>query len=195
MTAQPARKLATYADLAALPDHVVGEILNGQLYLQSRPRPIHAKAETSIGGDLDGTFGRRTDDPQRPGGWLILVEPELVLGQQVIVPDLAGWTRERMPNLPTTPQFHLAPDWVCEIVSPATARKDRVIKLPMYAAEGVRWAWLVDPDTRTVEAFANEAGRWMLLGNWVGDDAARIPPFEAAEFAMLNWWDGEAAEM
>ena len=100
-----------------------------------------------------------------------------------------------MRQRPTTAQFHLAPDWVCEVVSPGTARKDRMLKPPKYAEHGVRWAWLVEPLTQTLEAFELDGTRWVLLGSWVGDAPARVPPFEAVELAMARWWeDGTAAE-
>lgn len=195
MSPQPLRREATYADLVALPDNVVGEIIDGVLHLQARPAPPHAIAGSSMGADLNYLFGRKLDDPQGPGGWWILDEPELALGRQVLVPDVAGWLRERMPQRPSTAQFHLPPDWVCEVVSPGTARKDRMQKLPIYAEHGVRWAWLVDPLNQTLEAFELEGKRWFLLGSWVGDAPARVTPFAEVELAMARWWeDGTVVE-
>ena len=128
-----------------------------------------------------------------PGGWWILDEPELKLGHHVLVPDMAGWRRDRMPTPPLTPQFHLAPDWVCEIVSPDTACKDRMLKLPKYVEFGVAWAWLMDPAQQLIEAFQADHGRWVLIGSFMGDDTARIPPFEAVELDLSAFWDtGEA---
>lgn len=147
----PQRKPATYADIMALPDHVVGEILDDELVVSPRPAPAHAFASSGIGMDL-GPFHRRLGGPGGPGGWWIIDEPELHLGPHVLVADLAGWRRERMPVRPQTAWFELAPDWVCEVQSPRTARRDRVQKMRMYGEHGVRWLWLVDPGARATPA-------------------------------------------
>jgi Uma2 family endonuclease len=111
------RKPATYADVLAAPDHVVAEILDGELHLSPRPAPRHAAASSGLGGALHGPFDRGRGGP---GGWRILDEPELHLGADVVVPDLAGWRRTRLPRLPDEAYFTLAPDWICEVVSPST---------------------------------------------------------------------------
>ncbi|MDP2811069.1 MAG: Uma2 family endonuclease, partial [Rhodocyclaceae bacterium] len=156
----PALKFATYEDLFDLPDHIVGEIINGRLVTHPRPAPKHARAYSSLGFKVGAAYD---DGTNGPGGWWILDEPELHLDADILVPDLAGWRRDRMPKLPETAWFELAPDWVCEILSPSTAKVDRAEKLPLYAAQGVRHAWLVDPDLRTLEVFENREGKWLLL--------------------------------
>jgi len=178
-------KFATYDDLLALPENVVGEIIHGSLHTHPRPRPRHARSASSLNVKLGSPFDLGDNGP---GGWWILVEPELHLGADVLVPDLAGWRRERLPKLPDAAWFDLAPDWVCEILSPATARIDRALKLPRYAAAGVAYCWLVDPDARTLEAYENQSGRWLLLGAWGGDDAARVAPFDAVELGLSALW-------
>lgn len=178
-------KFATDDDLRSLPENMVGEIIGGVLHTQPRPRPKHVRAASKIGGRLDGPFDMGEGGP---GGWWILDEPELHLGQDVMVPDLAGWRRERMPRLPDAAWFELAPDWVCEVLSPSTARTDRVLKLPRYAAAGVSHCWLGDPDARTLEALENAAGRWLLLGAWSDADAPRVPPFDAIELPLSSLW-------
>ncbi len=150
-----AEKPATYDDLLALPPHVVGQIVGGRLVTQPRPAPRHAVAYAGLGGELVGPFDKGRGGP---GGWWILDEPEIHVGADVVVPDLAGWRRERMPTLPDTAWFGLPPDWLADILSPATARFDRADKLPLYARWGVAHVWLVDPDLRTLEACANEEG-------------------------------------
>lgn len=182
---QPAAKPATYEDLFDLPEHLVGEIINGRLVKHPRPAPRHARAYTAIGASLFDPYDRGQGGP---GGWWILDEPELHLGGHILVPDLAGWRRERLPRLPETAWFELAPDWVCEILSPATARVDRSEKLPIYAGLGLSHAWLVDPDLRLLEAYQNEAGRWVLLGAWRDDDRAAIAPFDAIELELGLLW-------
>ncbi len=181
----PLEKPATYEDILALPEHLVGEIIFGRLVTHPRPAPRHARAYTAIGAAIFDSYDRGRDGP---GGWWILDEPELHLAGHVLVPDLAGWRRNRMPCLPETAWFELAPDWVCEILSPGTARLDRAEKLPIYAGVGVVHAWLVDPDLRLLEAYSNEAGRWSLLGTWKDDDVAAIPPFDAIRLELALLW-------
>jgi Uma2 family endonuclease len=123
-----------------------------------------------------------------PGGWWIVDEPELHLGEDILVPDLAGWRRERMPGYPDVPFFTLAPDWVCEVVSPGTERLDRTRKLPSYARAGVGHAWLINPLARTLEVLRLEHGRWSLLATHADDDIAHAEPFEAMELDLLLLW-------
>src|SRR5688572_5797091 len=153
---------ATYADLEAVPAHLVAEIINGELRTLPRPAPKHARASSRLGVRLGGPFDLGEGGP---GGWSILDEPELHLGleQDVLVPDLAGWRLERMPKLPETAYFELPPDWVCEVLSPSTEADDRVDKMPIYAREGVRHVWLIDPILQTLEVFVLVAERrWMM---------------------------------
>ena len=176
---------ATYDDLVAVPEHLVAEILDGELYTSPRPAPRHALAHTRLGATLVAPFdlGRRG-----PGGWTILVEPELHLGRDVLVPDLAGWRRERLPRLPETAYFPLAPDWLCEIVSPATSAIDRTKKLRIYAREGVAHVWLIDPIACTLEIFALEGHRWVLAATHAGNAGVRAQPFEAIELDLGVLW-------
>jgi len=181
----PAEKFAVYEDLFDLPENLVGEIISGQLITHPRPAPKHARAYSTLGFELGGPFDQGRDGP---GGWWILDEPELHLGRDVLVPDLAGWRRERMPSLPETAWFEMPPDWVCEILSPSTARLDRVTKLPLYARHGVRHAWLVDPDLRTLEVFENRDGKWLLLSVLEHNAEVREAPFDATSFSLGNLW-------
>lgn len=183
---QAALKFATYEDLFDLPEHLVGEIIQGQLYTHPRPAPRHAVAYSVLGGNIGGFYHWGSDGP---GGWWIIDEPELHLGGHILVPDLAGWRRERMPALPETAWFELAPDWVCEILSPGTARIDRALKMPLYAREGVGHLWLLDPDARTLEVYQLQAnGHWLLLTTLKEDDPVRQPPFDAIEFSLGGLW-------
>lgn len=177
---------ATYEDLLQVPDHLVAEILDGELYTTPRPAPRHTAASSGLGGLLHGPFDRGRGGP---GGWRILDEPELHLGRDVVVPDLAGWRRERLPDLPETAFFAVAPDWTCEIVSPSTASVDRVKKLTIYAREGIRHAWIVDPLARTLEVLRLEGGRWVILMTAGGDSAVRAEPFESLELELAQLWD------
>ncbi|HEY3356193.1 MAG TPA: Uma2 family endonuclease [Polyangia bacterium] len=183
---------ATYDDLLKVPDTMVAEILDGELYATPRPASPHAHTASMMAADLISRFGHPPGDPGVPGGWWILIEPELHLGPDVIVPDLAGWRRERMPLMPNAPFFTLAPDFVSEIASPRRGRVDRVKKLPIYAREGVRHAWIVDPLERTLEVLGLEGGRWVLLATHGGDERVRAEPFAAIELDLARWWLPEA---
>jgi Uma2 family endonuclease len=181
---------ATYDDLVAVPEHLVAEIVDGELWTSPRPAPRHALAHSRLMRELAPPFdGGRGG----PGGWCILFEPELHLSDQAVVPDLAGWRLERMPRLPETVYFALAPDWVCEVLSPSTAQLDRAKKLRVYAEHGVPHAWLVDPLARTLEVLRLESGRWSLLDTHAGTAMVRAEPFEAIELELGALWEEEPA--
>jgi len=184
---EPKRK-ATYDDVLAAPEHKVAEILDGELFLSPRPATPHANASSVLGGDLSGAFHRPPGDPPRPGGWWIVDEPELHFGADVVVPDIAGWRRERMPRLPNAPWIELAPDWLCETLSPSTARIDRTRKLAIYARAGVRHAWLIEPSARTLEVLELDGDRWIVAENHGGDDVVRASPFAAVEIELARLW-------
>lgn len=179
-----------FTQLAALPDHLRGEILGGELVVSPRPTIPHANAESGAGTELRSHFHRKHGDGGNPGGWWILHEPELLLGDDLLAPDIAGWKRERMPVLPRTARLTLAPDWVCEVLSPRTARFDRNEKATRYHQAGVGWRWLIDPDLQTLEAYRREGAFWVLLGVWSGDVKVRVEPFDAVELDMSGWWEG-----
>ena len=183
--AEPAEREATYEDLLQAPPHLVAEILCGRLQTHPRPAPRHARSSSALTGKL---FDPYDSGDGGPGGWWILDEPELHLGRDVLVPDLAGWRRERMPALPETAWFELAPDWVCEVLSPSTAQTDRSLKLPLYAEHGVGHIWLVDPELRTLEAYRLEHGNWLLLATLKEDDQVSLPPFDATAFSLGLLW-------
>jgi Uma2 family endonuclease len=181
------KRPATYDDVRAAPEHVVAELIDGELYLTPRPALPHANAATALSADLHGPFHRGRGGP---GGWVILVEPELRLGGgNALVPDVAGWRRERMPQVPSTASTDLAPDWLCEVSSPSTAALDRKVKLPKYAQAGVRHVWLVDPDARTLDVLRlGGEGRWETVAVYSDDDKVRAEPFEAIELELSSLW-------
>jgi Uma2 family endonuclease len=185
------RRRATYDELREVPEHLVAEIIDGELVTSPRPSSPHALAASTIGVDVGGAFGRPPGGSAAPGGWWILDEPELHLGEDVLVPDLAGWRRERMPVFPDVPAFELLPDWACEVVSPSTARVDRGRKLGVYARERLPHLWLVDPLARTLEVYRLEGERWTVASTHAGDATVRAEPFEAVTFDLRRWW-GEA---
>jgi Uma2 family endonuclease len=182
---RPAKKPATYADVLAAPEHMVAEVIDGELHLNPRPAAPHTVAASALGEELGPPFKRGKGGP---GGWVILDEPELHLRSDILVPDLAGWRVERMPEIGDEAYFTLAPDWVCEVLSPRTAKYDRTDKLGIYAREEVRWAWLVDPLLRTLEALRQDGGRRTLLGTWRDEALVRAEPFEAIELELAALW-------
>lgn len=183
----PAQKKATYEDLCRLSDGVIGEILNGQLVATPRPSPRHAMASSALGVTLGGPFWMGKGGG--PGGWWILDEPEVKLGEDILVPDLAGWRKETLPDLPEQENWiSVPPDWVCEVLSPATVRTDRVMKMPLYAKSGVAFAWLVDPTAKTLEAFRLESGKWVLLAAHSENDKVHIEPFQEIELELSLLW-------
>jgi Uma2 family endonuclease len=185
---EPADKAATYEDLMKVPDHRVAEIVDGELLTRPRSSSTHALASSALGTSLFDPFHRRHGKPGGPGGWWLLIEPVLHLGDDILVPDLAGWRRKRMPVFPDVPFFELAPDWVCEILSPSTVRVDRIRKLPIYAREGVGHTWLVDPRALTLEVLRLENGRWVIAAQHEGAATVRAEPFDAVELEMARWW-------
>ena len=191
-----ARKLPSYDDIVALPSNVVGEIIAGELVVSPRPGPVHARFASGLGVFIGGPYQYGLGGP---GGWWIIDEPELHLQVEpaflAVVPDLAGWRRERMPAMPETAYFTVVPDWVCEVLSPGTRPYDRAEKLPYYGRAGVRHAWLVDPIAQLLEVFANADGEWRLLNVWRGDAVVRAAPFDAIQLDLGVLWSGGAGEV
>lgn len=178
-------KPATYADIEALPPNRVGEIIFGVLHSHPRPAPRHAVAANAVGYEITGPFGRGTGGP---GGWIFMVEPELHLGPHVVVPDIAGWKRERLTPFPETAFIETPPDWLCEVLSPPTQALDRTDKLTIYAEFGVKHCWYVDPIARTLEVFQLTGSKWTIAATFKDDDAVAAPPFEVHTFGLDGLW-------
>ena len=181
---------ATYEDLMHVPEHRVAEIIDGALYSMPRPAVPHAKTSSMLAGHIIGPFSMGLGGP---GGWFILFEPELHLGSDVVVPDLGGWRCERMPSLPNTAFIELAPDWVCEVLSPGTYRLDRTRKMRIYAREGVGHLWFIDPIERMLEVYRLVAGQWMVVSVFADDEVVRAEPFDAIEINLALLWSREQA--
>jgi Uma2 family endonuclease len=179
------KKHATYDDLCAVPEHFVAEIIGGELYASPRAASPHAHAAGALFLKLGGPF---QNGENGPGGWLFLMEPELHFNADVVVPDLAGWRRERMPAMPDVPYFTLAPDWLCEVLSPSTKAIDRRKKLPLYATAGVSHAWLIDPREQTLEVLRLESEAWARVAKHEGQARVRAEPFAAIELALRALW-------
>src|SRR2546426_11301372 len=181
------KRRATYEDVCKVPDTMVAEIIDGELIVTPRPASPHARATSVLAVDLGGPFDRPAG-PAAAGSWWLLFEPELHLGPDVIVPDYAGWRRDRLPVLPNVAAFELAPDWVCEVVSPSTGAVDRSRKMRIYARERVGHLWIVDPILRTLEVYRLEDGRWIVASTHGGTDVVRAEPFDAVELRLARWW-------
>jgi Uma2 family endonuclease len=175
----------TYDDLLALPADEVGEIIGGVLHANPRPALTHAAASSALGEELGPPFKRGKGGP---GGWIILDEPEIHLGVDVVVPDLAGWRRERMPELPESPFTTLAPDWLCEVLSPSTHNLDRGEKLPLYARERVAHVWLVDPIAQYLEVLRLDGETFRIVATFTADATVRAEPFDAIELDLSVLW-------
>lgn len=184
-----ARRRATYEDVLAAPEHLVAQVIDGELVLHPRPAHRHTRTASTLGAKLVGLFDQGPED--EGGDWIILHEPELHLGADIVVPDLAGWRIERFPgsNRSDEPFFAVAPDWVCEILSTSTARVDRIEKVPVYAREQVPFVWLVDPRDRTIEVLRLRDGGYQLVGSAGGDDGPfTLEPFDAVPLPASAFW-------
>lgn len=181
---------ATYQDVLDAPRHKVAEIVDGTLHMSPRPASRHARASSGLGASIAPPYDYGRGGP---GGWWIIDEPELHLGEDILVPDLAGWRRERMPEYPDVAYFTIALDWICEVLSPSTRAFDQGMKRAIYAREGVAHLWFVDPDARTLEAFELREGRWLLLETLTGDVLVSLPPFDQTSFSLSDLWPDTAA--
>lgn len=185
--AEPASVKQLYEAIEDLPEGVTGELINGQLHTQPHPAAPHALATSQLGAELGLRYSRGREGP---GGWWILDTPEVhfVRDEEVLVADVVGWQRERMPQLPDDQRFELVPDWVCEILAPATASKDRQVKMPVYARYGVGYAWRIDPDMSTLEAYVLAGETWRHIRTYSGEDVVDAPPFPEAGFRAADLW-------
>jgi Uma2 family endonuclease len=178
---RPKTRPATWDDLLDVPEHLTGEIVEGELVVHPRPGTPHTVVASDLGMLLGGTF--RFGSGGGPGGWVILAEPGIVFGNDIRAPDLAGWRRDRWPGTTAQGPILAVPDWVCEVLSPRTRRADRAEKMPLYAAHGVQFAWLVSPTDRSLEAYRLVGDRWLLLGVYTGGDV-RVEPFDAVPLSL-----------
>jgi Uma2 family endonuclease len=182
---EPAKRRATYTDLYGIPENMTGEIIDGELIVTPRPSRMHVYTASVLNNEIGPPYhlGRGG-----PGGWIILIEPEIGLGEDIFVPDLAGWKAARYPAAEPHNWISVVPDWICEVLSPGTARKDKVKKMPAYAQHGLPCFWLIDPIAKTLDVFRLETNRWFVLATYAEDDKVRAEPFAEIEFSMNDLW-------
>ncbi len=183
---EQARKLATYEDIYAIPENMTGEIIAGRLIVTPRPSRQHIFAASALGGELTPRYQFRGGDG--PGGWVILVEPEVGFGEDILVPDLAGWKLERYPADEPHNWISVSPDWVCEILSPRTEIRDRDEKMMVYARHAVSYVWLINPIITTLEAYKLSSGGWLRFAMFNGNHVVRVEPFHEIEIDLGNLW-------
>ena len=176
---------ATYQDVLDVPPYKVAEVVDGTLYIFDRPAVAHTIAGSTLGRYIGTPFN---DGHGGPGGWWILNEPQLHLDEDIVVPDLTGWRRERMPVPPDTAYITLTPDWVCEVLSPSTRKFDLGDKSAVYARAGVSHIWFVDPIARSLEARELRGTQWVKIATLHDDATVSLPPFEAISFSLSVLW-------
>ncbi|MFP5213205.1 MAG: Uma2 family endonuclease [Acidobacteriota bacterium] len=184
--AESALRKAVYDDLYSLPDGMIGEIIDGELIATPRPSRGHVHTTSTLGHELGPPYQRGRGGP---GGWLIYDDPEIHFGENVLVPDLAGWRKERLAMPAKDNRFTISPDWVCEVLSPSTVRVDKVRKMPIYAAHGVPYLWLIDPAAKTLDVFelGSDSG-WVIIASFFEDDRVRAKPFTEIEIELDALW-------
>jgi len=183
--AEPSKKRATYVDLEAVPRNFVAEIIDGELMTHPRPSPRHGAAVNALGAALTGPFQKGRNGP---GGWVFIIEPEIKFGGDILVPDIAAWRRGRLAVGPERNYVETAPDWVCEVLTGATEKRDRTIKMRLYGDAAIPNLWLIDPRLQILEAFQLAERRWVKIGGWNCDDQVRAPPFDAVAFSLADLW-------
>ena len=180
------QQIAVYDDLYKIPDNMIGQIIGGELIAMPRPSPRHVRAASVMGMRIGSPFALGEGGL---GGWVILFKPEIQLDSHTLVPDIVGWEKERLPKLPETNWISVVPDWICEVLSPGTARIDRKKKMPIYAQFGVPHLWLVDPLEKTLEIFRLDNGNWIVAAVYSEDDKVRAEPFQEIEINLNSLWE------
>ncbi|MFH1115417.1 MAG: Uma2 family endonuclease [Pseudomonadota bacterium] len=184
---EPAKRRASYEDLYGIDENAIGQIIDGELIVSPRPSRGHSFAANVLTTEVTSSY--QFGGSRGPGGWIILIEPEIKMGEDILVPDLAGWKEDRLPREEKTNWISVSPDWVCEIVSESSIRVDRIKKMSIYAREGIPYFWLINPRDHTLEVFRLESGRWTVLGTFADDDKVRAEPFQEVEIELGRlWW-------
>jgi Uma2 family endonuclease len=185
-----ARPLATAADLLAIPESQrFHELIGGDLVRKAISSGAHGRAQRALGGRVGDAYDRRPG-VKRPGGWWIVTEVEIKLSEQEIYrPDIMGWRRDRLAELPSEAPILVRPDWVCEVLSRANARNDRVKKLRVYHRSGVPHYWLVDPEEETLSVFRWTPDGYLLALTAERGDRVKAEPFDAIVLSLDALFD------
>ena len=183
---EPAGKKASYDDLFSIPENTTGEIIDGELFVTPRPSRKHGYTASALDKKIGSPY--QFGDSGGPGGWIIIVEPEISLGENIIVPDLGGWRKERFPVSEETNWISVPPDWACEVLSPGTVRLDKIKKMPLYAKHAVGHLWLIDPIAKSLDVYRLESGMWTVAGFYAEEDKVRAEPFEEVEIDLNDLW-------
>jgi Uma2 family endonuclease len=184
--AEHPKRPATYADIEAAPEHLVAEIIFGELMTHPRPSPRHGGTASALNARLGAHF--QFGDEGGADGWIFIIEPEIKFGGDIPVPGIAGWRRERLTDYPKRNYFEVRPDWICEVLPGSTEKRDRILKMRIYGEAGVPHMWLIDPRLQILEAFENKGGLWTKIGDWNSDDRANIPPFHPVILLLADLW-------
>lgn len=183
---EAAKKRALYDDLCRIPEGTRGEIINGELIVTPRPSRRHTLTTTLLGTRVTSSY--HYGEGGGPGGWIIIIEPEIGLGEDILVPDLAGWKQERFPVSEPHNWISAPPDWVCEVLSPGTVGKDKIRKMLVYARHEIPFAWVIDPLEKTLEVYRLELKRWVVSGLHGEKDKVRAEPFMELEIDLNDLW-------
>ncbi len=183
---------ATLADFLAIPeDERFHELINGELERKSSPAAEHGRAQRKLGAAVDPF-----DQPpggRPPGGWWVMTEVEISLVGHIFRPDVVGWRRDRVPACPTGTPVEVRPDWICEVLSPASAGRDRVKKLNHYCAAGVPHDWLLDPAEETLAIYRHTPDGYLLALAAGSGQRVRAEPFDAIELDVAELFGREDA--
>jgi Uma2 family endonuclease len=183
---------ATIDDLLAIPEaERFHEIIGGELVRKAMPSIRHGGAQAGLLGRLGGPYNRRPGGP-RPGGWRFATETEIRFDDSEIYrPDVAGWRRERLPELPDEFPLTVRPDWVCEIVSPSNVRNDVVKKMLTYQRSGVPHYWVIDPIAEALIVYRWTDSGYLLVQSAQGEERVRAEPFDAVSLSVHGLLEGD----
>jgi Uma2 family endonuclease len=187
-----AKPRATAAALLAIPEHErFHEIIDGELVRKAAPSGLHGRAQCIVGGRIGDSYSRRPGG-RRPGGWWIVTEVEVQLAEHdVFRPDVSGWRRERLPELPRESPILVRPDWVCEVLSRSNARNDLVKKMRVYHRSGVPHYWIVDPEEETLTVYRWTADGYLVALTAEREERVRAEPFGELELSVAALFGGD----
>ncbi len=191
----PALRDTAIADFLAIPeDQRHHEIIDGELVRKAMPSGPHGRAQFRIATEIGGPYDRRAGRGG-PGGWIFATEVEIQLEPpNLFRPDVAGWRRERLRQLPKEGPSGERPDWVCEILSPSNKQNDLFKKLRTYRRCQVAHYWIIDPDIEALAVYCWTADGYLLVLTAQGAERIRAEPFDAVELSVHDLIAGDEDE-